>query len=83
MLNNLLQMHLKPLQKKRFKKQKKQLVILLEIKLLLKLLESEKLHHKITQKKTLNMIENYIEKDVHLQNKNRKLLMIEGKYNMY
>ena len=45
MLNNLLQMQLKLLKIEQFKKQQKQLVIKLEIKLLIKLQECHKLHH--------------------------------------
>ena len=59
MRNNLLQMHLKLLQKEQFKKQQKQPVILLEIKLPIKLQESQKLHHKEVQKK---MKKKYVEK---------------------
>ena len=46
--NNLLQMDLKLLQ---FEEQQRQLVISLEIKLLIKLQESQKLHQGIIQKK--------------------------------
>ena len=45
-VSNLQQMHLKLLQKESFKKQQKQLVIWLVIKLLMKLQESQKLHQK-------------------------------------
>ena len=45
MLNNLPQMQLKLLKIEQFKKQQKQLVIKLEIKLLIKLQECHKLHH--------------------------------------
>ena len=44
-------MHLKLIQKKRFKKQQKQLLTSLEIKLLIELKTSQQLHQKIIQKK--------------------------------
>ena len=47
MLNNLLQMHLKLLQKERFKNQQKKIVISLELKLQIK---SQKLHLRKIQK---------------------------------
>ena len=59
MLKNLLQMHLKQLQKKRPKKQRKQLVISLEIKSLLKLQEPQNVHQ---------MKKKYLENDLYLQN---------------
>ena len=52
-----LKMHLKLLHKNLFKKQQKQLVNWLAIKLLMKLQDSKKLHNRITQKKILNMKE--------------------------
>ena len=36
----------------------------------------QKLHPRIIQKKIVNMIEKYIEKDVYRRNRDRKLLMI-------
>ena len=41
-----------------------------------KLQESQKFHHKIIQREILNMMEKYIDKDICLQKKDRKLLMI-------
>ena len=43
-------MHLKLLQKEQFKEQQKQLVILLEIRLLIRLENAQKLYHRIIQK---------------------------------
>ena len=45
MPNNLLQIYLKLLQKEQFKKQNKQLAIWLEIKLVIELQKSQRLHH--------------------------------------
>ena len=50
LLSNLLQMQLKLLQKEQFKKQRKQLVIWLEIKLMIELQESQKLDQLIIEK---------------------------------
>ena len=50
MLNNELQMYLKQLQKEQLKKEQKQLVIGLLIKLLIKLHKSQKLHNRTIQK---------------------------------
>ena len=72
-LNNLLQMHVKLLQKEQFKKHQKQLVIWLEIKLLIESQKSQKLHDRIVQKR---MKKRYLEKYIYLQNKDKKLLMI-------
>ena len=58
MLNNLLQMHLKLLQKEQFKKHQKQLVISLEIKLLIKLQESPKNNSETNEEEILR--ERYI-----------------------
>ena len=66
-------MHVKLIQKGRFKKQQKQLVISLEIKLPIKLQESQKLHYRIIEKQEKRK---YLEKDMHHHNKGRKLLMI-------
>ena len=76
-LNNLQQMHLKLLQKESFKKQQKQLVIWLVTKLLIELRKSQEVYHRIIQKKLqTNMIKKYLKKDIYLQKKSRKLLMI-------
>ena len=48
--NNLQQMHLKQLEKNRLKKQQKQLVILLIVKLLTKLQKFREFHHRIVQR---------------------------------
>ena len=50
MLNNLIQMYLKLLQKEQFKRKKKQVVILLAIKSLKKLQKSREISNKIVQK---------------------------------
>ena len=65
MLNNLLKMHLKQLQKETIQKQQKQLVILLVIKSLTELQKFRKLHQKRIQMK---MKEKYLETDLYLQN---------------
>ena len=75
MLRKLPQMHLKLLQKKQFKKQHKQLVISMIIKLLIVLLEPQKICHRILQRQ-LKVKQKYLEKDIHLQEKDRKLSMI-------
>ena len=54
-------MHLKLLQKEQFKEQQKQLVILLEIRLLIRLENAQKLYHRIIQKQ---MKKKYSEKNV-------------------
>ena len=64
MLNNQQQMHLKLLQKESFKKQRKQPVIYLEIKLLIKLQDPQKLYHRITRKQ----MKKRLEKNIYLQN---------------
>ena len=50
MLNNLLQMYSKLLQKQSFEKQQTQMVIWLVIKLLIKIQKSRKVHHGIIQR---------------------------------
>ena len=54
MLNNLLQIHLKTLQKEQFKKQKKQPVIWLAIKLLIKLPKSQEVYYNTVEIETEN-----------------------------
>ena len=54
-------MHLKLLQKEQFKEQQKQLVILLEIRLLIRLENAQKLYNRIIQKQ---MKKKYSEKNV-------------------
>ena len=65
MLKNLKKIDLKPLQKESFKKQQKQLVILLVIKMLMKLQKFQKIHNKIIQLQ-MNMIKKYLKNDVYL-----------------
>ena len=65
MLKNLKQIHLKPLQKESFKKQQKQLVNLLVIKMLMKLQKFQKIHNKIIQLQ-MSMIKKYLKNDVYL-----------------
>ena len=57
-------MHLKVLQKERFKKQRKQLMISWEISLLIKLQKSQKPLQKMIQKQ---MKKKYLEKDIYPQ----------------
>ena len=70
MVDNPLQMRLKLLQKKQFKKQQKQLVLWSVIKLLIKLQKCQEIPHRIAQKqsqkkqKILDLIEKYLEKDI-------------------
>ena len=68
MLNNLLQMHLKLFQKEQFKKQ---MATGLAIKLLIKIRVS-----KISPRNNSVTNEEEIEKDIYLQKKDRKLLII-------
>ena len=65
MLKNLKKIDLKPLQKESFKKQQKQLVILLVIKMLMKLQKFQKIHNKIIQLQ-MSMIKKYLKNDVYL-----------------
>ena len=70
-------MHLKLSQKEQLKEQQKQVVIWLA-----KLQKPRELHHWIVQiqlqmkQKILSMIKKYLKKDIYLQKKGRKLLMI-------
>ena len=64
-VNNLLEMHLKLLQKEQFKKQQKKLVILLVIKSLSELRKFQKLQQIIIQKQ---MKKKYLEKNIYFQN---------------
>ena len=73
-VKKLAQMYLKPLQKLQFKKQQKQLLILLVIKLLIKLQKLYKTYCRILQRQ-LKVKEKYQKKDVVLQKKDRKLLV--------
>ena len=59
------------------KKKQKQLMILLVIKLLIIPRKSQEIHHSIIQKQLqINMIKKYLKKNIYLQNKDRKLLLI-------
>ena len=70
-------MHLKLSRKEQLKEQQKQVVIWLA-----KLQKPRELHHWIVQiqlqmkQKILSMIKKYLKKDIYLQKKDRKLLMI-------
>ena len=70
MVDNPLQMRLKLLLKKQFKKQQKQLVLWSVIKLLIKLQKCQEIPHRIAQKqsqkkqKILDLIEKYLKKDI-------------------
>ena len=65
MLKNLQQMHLKLLQKVSFKKQQKQLVIWLAIKLLIELQKFQKIHNKIFQRQLqMNMTKKHLKKNM-------------------
>ena len=69
-LNNLQQMHF---QKESFKKQQKQLVM----KLLTELRKFHKIHNKIIQRQLqMKMIKKYLKKDIYLQKKDKRLLII-------
>ena len=80
MLNNLVQIHLKVLQRKQFKRQQKQLVTWLVIKFLIDLLKSQEVHHRINNSE---MITNEHDQEIinkiytYIQKKDRKLLMIK------
>ena len=65
---------LKMIQKKQFKKQLNKLLIWLLIKLLIKLQKSQKIRRKILQIQ-LEVKRKYLEKDIYLHKKDRKLLM--------
>ena len=70
--NNLQQMRLKLLQNKKFKKQQKQLVIWLVIKLLIKFTKN---HNKVIQiHLQMSMIKKCIKKDLYLQKKRREII---------
>ena len=58
---------LKTASKKQFKKQQKQLVIWLVIKLQIKSQKSKKIYHIIIKKKILDLVERYLKKDIYLQ----------------
>ena len=73
--------HLKPLPKEQFKKEQKQLVIWLVTKLLIKSWKFQSICNKIIQRELeMNMIMKNLKKDIYLQKRNRKLLMIWDQY---
>ena len=79
MLIYLQQMHSKFLQKEQFKKEQKQLVIWLEIKSLVKIMKISRTSQENNLETVTNsMIKKCLKKDVYLQEKERKLLMIWG-----
>ena len=73
-LHNLQQMHLKLLQKKLFRKQQKQLLMSMVIKLLIELQMSQEVHYRINQTQLQQNTTKYLKKDIY-HRKNRKLLM--------
>ena len=78
---NVHQMSLKLIQKQQFKKQEKHLVIWLVITLLMKLRKLQKTHNNIIQRKLqMSIVKKYLKKDLYLQRKDRKLLMIRDYY---
>ena len=75
-------MHLKLLKKEQFKKQQKQLEISLVTNLIIELLWFQKIYKRVIEKQLhMSMIKKYLMKDIYLQNKDRKLLMIRDQYN--
>ena len=65
-------MCLKLLQKEQFKKQQKQLVIWLVVKLLIKLQKFQKIHNKMIQTQLqMRIIKKYLNKDMCLQKKDK------------
>ena len=65
MLNHLPQMHVKRLSIESFKKQQKQLLIWLVIKLLIELQKSQEVQHRIIHKQLqMNMMKKYLKKDI-------------------
>ena len=68
---------LKTTSKRVIQKTQKQLVIWLVMKLLIELQKSQKVHSRIIQKQLqMNMIKKYLKKDIYVQKKDIKLLMI-------
>ena len=71
-------MHIKLLQLEQSKKQLKQLVIWLVIKLFIKLQESQEVHRRIIQKQLqMNMIKKYLKKDRYISPKERQKIIDE------
>ena len=69
-------MHLKLVQKEQFKKQLKQLVIQLAINSLIKFKKSQKKKHNNSETITNELDKKYLKRDMYLQKKDRKALMI-------
>ena len=76
MLTNMPQMHLKLLQKERFKRQQKQLVVSLEIKFVIKLQVSKSSPKDNSNKEKTNEGEILRQRYIHLQSLDIKSLMI-------
>ena len=75
-LKNLQQMRLKLLQKEQFKKQQKQLVISLVIKLLIELRKFQDIHNKIIQKQLqMSTKKKYLKEGIYLKMKDKKFLI--------
>ena len=75
-LKNLQQMRLKLLQKEQFKKQQKQLVISLVIKLLIELQKFQDIHNKIIQKQLqMSTEKKYLKEGIYLKMKDKKFLI--------
>ena len=83
MLNNSQQMRLKLLQKQQFKKQQKQLVISLVIKLLTVSQMVKKNSQQNNLEKITNQNEKYLNKDICVQRKDKKILIILLLIEMY
>ena len=69
-------MHLKLVQKEQFKKQLKQLVIQLAINSLIKFKKSQKKQNNNSETITNELDKKYLKRDMYLQKKDRKALMI-------
>ena len=77
MLTNLQQGHLKLSQKEQLNNQQTEPVIRFIIKLLIKSGKFQNFLNKIIKRQLqMSMIKNYLKKDVHLQEKDKNLLMI-------
>ena len=73
-------MHLKLVQKEQFKKQLKQLVIQLAINSLIKFKKSQKKQNNNSETITNELDKKYLKRDMYLQKKDRKALMISNLY---
>ena len=75
-LKKLQQMRLKLLQKEQFKKQQKQLVISLVIKMLIELQKFQDIHNKIIQKQLqMSAKKKYLKEGIYLKMKDKKFLI--------